>query len=269
MKKRRDVSSVGDKREKLITEICNHILHERSKSEKAEGDVHTVVREDIDTGHGNVYCAYHIKTAIADFFKVFEARVDDIALKTPGGERNRFDLATDSMRESTLSFLVQHAAVLMIAGLDSEIKSAISRLFEKAIVYAEVKTMALAINNSENSDATTVPIIDPRENIALLKKKLEAEKEDVLTRALSSIHQANVVTGKGRPRIWTKESLHEAVRTAATQFKKGKYRNPNLKDVASVLNKKHPDRMQLNAKSLGQMLKRHEIEWMGIKNPQN
>jgi len=95
-------------------------------------------------------------------------------------------------------------------------------------------------------------------------KGLVQETTHMFTRANKEILELRKV---GRPRTWTKEGLDQAVRKASLKFKKAKYRSPTLSDVAASISKQYPDRMPLNAKALGQMLKRYELEWKKLKNP--
>ncbi len=96
-------------------------------------------------------------------------------------------------------------------------------------------------------------------------KDVVQEAAHIFTRANKEILELRKA---GRPRTWTKEGLDQAVRKASLKFKKDKYRSPTLTDVAASISKHYPDRMPLNAKSLGQMLKRYELEWKNLKNPQ-
>jgi hypothetical protein len=259
-----------NEREALIAEICDHILKfpTRAKGqEPGEEKAHTVVIPDIETEHGNASLTYHLKAAVAYFFNEFEGRLDAIRLKHTDGTVSLFELDSKSSRENVLSNLVQYAAVYMVMGLNAEIEAVINKLFKKAVIYAEARTMSLAIDNSKQSDAK----IDLRENIANLRKMLAQEEkaDEHFVNALGKLEHVHVSVSKGRPRTWTKESLEKAVRRASFQVRKEKYRTPTLEDIARDLNKRNPDRARLTGKALGQMLTRYEINWKDIKNPHN
>ena len=258
-----------DEREALITEICDYVLKfpTRAKGqEPSEERSHTVIIPDIETEHGNASLTYHLKAAVADFFKEFEGRLNAIRIKHTEGAVSLFNMDTKSARDTVLSSLVQHATVYMVIGLNVEIEAAINKVFQKAILYGEARTMSHAIDNTEQDTGK----IDLRESISTLRKILAREKraDKHFIKVLGGIDNVYVPVGKGRPRTWTKASLDQAVRKASIKFKKDKYRPPTLSDVAAHISRLYPDRMQLNAKSLGQMLKRYELEWKDLKNPQ-
>jgi hypothetical protein len=257
----------ANEREALITEICDYILKSpaRAKGEEIADEIyHTVVIPDVETDHGNASLTYHLKAAVAAFFKEFEGRLDAISLKHTDGAVWQFKIDTNSARENVLSLLVQYATVYMVIGLNAEIESAINTTFKKAIIYAEAKAMSKAVDKSGGGDAK----IDLRESIATLQKTLAREKkaDDLFVEALGRLDNVYITAGKGRPRTWTKEALENAVRKASSQIKREKYRTPTLADVARTLNKRNPDRVPLTAKSLGEMLRRYKINWKDIKS---
>ncbi|MDQ3688225.1 MAG: hypothetical protein M3430_21890 [Acidobacteriota bacterium] len=228
-------------------------------------------RPDIETEHGNVHCTFNFKTVVADFFKEFEERVDFTEFKQTNGKVARFTVVSESDRENVLLYLVQYAAVFMLRELDAEIKEAFYRSFKRATVFAETRVMSLAINDALAANLVEDDFeIDLRETISALQKTLAKERESDkrLIKALAELDHVKLATSKGRPRTWTKEGLDQAVRKASIKFKKAKYRSPTLSDVAASISKQYPDRMPLNAKALGQMLKRYKLEWKKLKNPQ-
>ena len=256
-------------REALITEICDHVLKfgaRENGKEVSDEMSHTVVIPDIETEHGKASLTYHLKTAVADFFKDFEDRLGTLRLRLTDGRMSRFSMDTKTSRENLLTLLVEYATAYMVMGLNVETEAAINKTFQKAIIYAEAKTMSHALENTGQGSAK----VDLRGTLTTLRKALAQEKraDGHFIKILGHLDKIYMPTGKGRPRTWTKAGLEQAVRKASLKFKKDKYRPPTLNDVATSISKNYPDRMPFNAKSLGQMLKRYEIEWKGLKNPQ-
>ncbi len=229
----------AEEREALIAEICDYILNFPAKARGQtqstnEGKSHTVVIPDIETEHGKASLTYHLKASVADFFKEFEGCLDSIYLKRTDGARSRFDLDQKTARETVLSTLVQYATVYMVMGLNVEVEAAINKVFKKAIIYAEAKTMSLAVGNDEQLTAK----IDLRESWSNLKKKFAKEKkpDEYFVNALSRLDHVHLPISKGRPATWDKSKIEQMIRRAVAGFRKKNYgRRPTLTEAANEL----------------------------------
>jgi hypothetical protein len=163
------------------------------------------------------------------------------------------------------------AAGYFLSGLKTKMSDAIDALFNEALHMS----IELGSDDVARKVGEIYNYIPQEINLSHLIENLKTQ-DAIMNQTRMREHikrisaeEIKIIATRGRPRTWTRDGLRQAVSKASHLIRKEKYRSPTLEDIAKALNRKFPDRMLLSGKSLGQMLKRYEIEWKGIKNPHN
>lgn len=224
----------------------------------------------LETQSIRVELSFQTHELISYLVSELKERFAHVPIKLKGVTNAELDLERPE-NQTMLRHFAEVAASLFLATITAKISGAIDTLCEQSLgVAIQICSGNVAKGLSRKYDF--IPDrLDLRPFIEQVNAQEAARNKKWITEIVERIgHDGlNVASTKGRPRTWTKEGLRQAVGKACLQFRKDKYRAPTLNDVANSLNRKYPDRMKLNAKSLGQILKRYDIDWKEIKNPQN
>ncbi len=210
---------------------------------------------------------FQVSEVVSYIVGQIKERFEHLAIKFKDGDVD-FDLSHPD-NQVMIGCFAEGAARYFLGNLRMKMALALDSLCEESIrMTLEVMSAEMAKDISKKYDYIPQEI-DLRSLVEELRtKELIMNRQRILNIA-ADFEGLTVIATKGRPRTWSKDGLQQAVRRAALQFRKDKYRGATLNELASMLNRRFPDRMPLSGKSLGQMLKRYEINWKEIKNPHN
>ena len=224
-----------------------------------------------DARFGNVTVEYPLTNLITHIVDEMNARLVRLPLKFKDGKIDIIFEEAEGLKAG-LDWFTTVAAVYFFLNLQSKAAAALNLLFDESLAISLMAGQAGFAKKMGDRGIGPPADINVREGLNGLKKQEAAADRHRIAHALLGTFERlglKFPCSKGRPRTWTQKSLRQAVEKASLQVRKKKYREPRLTDVATSLNKSYPDRMPLNAKSLGQMLKRHNIDWKELKNPHN
>jgi hypothetical protein len=220
------------------------------------------------TSFGKVTIEIPVADLIKKIVNEMNERLDSLPMIFKDGEIELQFEESEGLKAG-LDWFAEVAAVYFLSNLQKKTASMLNLFFEQSLSMAlKVGQARFAKQLGDRENRTPIDI-DMRPLLNSFYEQGAAEDKERNARWLDGFKGLKIVSQKGRPRTWTKDSLHQAIRKASFQIRKERYRAPKLVEVAKVLNKRHPGKMSLNAKSLGQMLKRYEIDWKEIKKPHN
>jgi hypothetical protein len=265
------------KKDQFIEETVRKLLAERYKEvdEPLKAELIQFSTEtdsmSFDVRFGNVTVEFPMTNLITHIVDEMNARLVRLPLKFKDGKIDIIFEEAEGLKAG-LDWFTTVAAVYFFLNLQPKAAAALNLLFDESLAISLMAGQAGFAKKMGDTGIGPPADINVREALNGLKKQeAAADRHRVAHTLLGTFERLGLKfpCGKGRPRTWTQKSLRQAVEKASLQVRKKKYREPRLTDVANSLNKSYPDRMPLNAKSLGQMLKRHDIDWKELKNPHN
>jgi hypothetical protein len=252
--------------EKILIDVLREWIADGEQSgqenivvETDDGECGPVFEDEFNGGYGHFQLCYFPKDAIRGIISTCNNFLRSLEEKA----QQQLEINwKEEETEKALFWLARFATKSFLDGLQRGISETIEERSSDATILAISRYFADFLAKFGGR-------VDARPFIRGIGQAAAARRTKRFIDLASKLPNIRVSTSKGRPRTWTQQSLRQAVEKAILQVRKKKYREPRLTDVATSLNKSYPDRMPLNAKSLGQMLKRHGIDWKELKNPHN
>ncbi len=267
-----------EKKDRLIEAIVQKLLTEELKESSIPLELDTTEYLEhffanpfpmsFNTCFGKVTIELPLANLARQVVDEMNARLVTLPIKFKDGEMELHFEEADGMKAG-LDVFAEVAMTYFLYNVKPKAVFMLNLFFEESLSVALKTAQASYAKKLGDSEKRTPLEIDMRPLLNSFREREAAEDNERIARALRNFEGLKIISSKGRPRTWTKESLEKAVRRASFQVRKEKYRTPTLEDVARDLNKRNPDRARLTGKALGQMLTRYEINWKDIKNPHN